>query len=344
MGPKRLWTGGVAAVAVTLLTLTGCGGADEAARDTGSEAPAAVPGGLPAVVAKVDPSIVTVIVGQGGIGSGVVYREGGYVVTNAHVVGASEQVEVELADGSRTPAEVLATDEITDLAVLRAKRDNLPPARFQIAQPQVGELVVALGSPLGFQNSATAGIVSGLGREIPGAAARGARSLVDLIQTDAAISPGNSGGALVNAAGEIVGVNEAYIPPGTGAVSLGFAIPAATVVDVVDQLIADGAAQHPFLGVATATLTPQVAEAFGLEATDGALVQSVQPGGPADAAGIRSGDVMIGFAGERVRSAEAFLGELRSVDPGDRVDITLRSADTERTVQVTIGTLDQADS
>ncbi len=294
---------------------------------------------IPDVVAKVDPSVVTIAVGPGGIGSGVVYREGGFVITNAHVVGDAKQVEVELADGTRTPAEVLATDEITDLAVLRTERRDLPAVKFSTVQPRVGELVLAMGSPLGFQNSVTAGIVSGLGREIPGAAAQGARSLVDLVQTDAAISPGNSGGALVNIAGEIVGINEAYIPPGAGAVNLGFAIPAVTVIDVVDQLIADGTATHPFLGVATATLTPQIAEAFQITAEHGALVQSVQPGGPAAEAGMQAGDVMVEFNGKEVRSTEAFLGELRGVDPGDTVKVKLRRGADTQTVTVKIDTL-----
>jgi S1-C subfamily serine protease len=297
---------------------------------------------IPAIVAQVDPSVVTIAVGSRGIGSGVVYREGGYVVTNAHVVGQADRVDVELADGTRTSARVLATDEITDLAVVRTERRDLPAAKFETAQPRVGELVLAMGSPLGFQNSAAVGIVSGLGREIPGAAAQGARSLVDLIQTDAAISPGNSGGALVNGEGEIVGINEAYLPPAVGAVSIGFAIPAATVVDVVDQLIADGSATHPFLGAVVATLTPQIAQAFAIQAEDGALIQSVAPGGPADSAGMRAGDVMVSFNGSSVRSAEDFLGALRGTEPGQVVKIDVGRGAAVQTLTVTIGTLPAA--
>lgn len=333
-------------VIVLTMTLTSCaGGSDEGSPGTAATAAtAALPRTaavleLPELIADVDPSVVTVAVGRQGIGSGVVYRAGGYVVTNAHVVGNARRVDLELADGSRTPAQVLAVDEITDLAVLLAEREDLPPATFQRTQPPVGELVVAIGSPLGFQNSATAGIVSGLGREIPGAAARGARSLVDLIQTDAAISPGNSGGALINGAGEIVGINEAYIPPGVGAVSLGFAIPAATVVDVADQLIEDGTATHPFVGVVAVSLTPQIARAFGMAAEDGALIQSVQRGSPAAIADIRDGDVMIRFDGAPIRSADDFLGELRGVRPGDVVEVEVRRGEVMEKLSLTVGTL-----
>ncbi len=337
-------------VAVLVLTLVvgagACdsegGGADIGAR-SGAQGPDTVAAAgfdeIPRIAAEIEPSVVTVVVGSSGIGSGVVYREGGYVVTNAHVVRSAERVQVELADGTRTPAEVLATDEITDIAVLRTERRDLPPARFQTRQPAVGELVLAVGSPLGFQNSVTAGIVSGLGREIPGAATAGARSLVDLIQTDAAISPGNSGGALVNGRGEVVGINEAYIPPSVGAVALGFAIPAATATAVADQLIEDGTATHPYLGVAIGSLTPQVDRAFGMGADAGAIILGVENGGPAGRAGLQRGDVIVRLGDEQIRSAEEFLGALRGTRPGQTVPVEIRRDGTTRTVDITIGTL-----
>lgn len=343
---------------VALLLLAGsasaCTGSDEnpPAASGSSTAPAAeavataaaalasMPAGfadIPDVVARVDPSVVTVVVAGRGLGSGVVYRTGGIIVTNAHVIAGARQVEVELADGTRVPAQVVAADEDTDLAVLRAERKNLPAATFQPVQPRVGELVMAMGSPLGFQNSVTAGIVSGLGREIPDAAAQGGRALVDLMQTDAAISPGNSGGALVNARGEIVGINEAYIPPSVGAVNLGFAIPAATVIDVVDQLLATGSAVHPYLGVNTTTLTREIAEYLGLAVDEGVLVTGIPREGPATAAGIRPGDVMVAFNDRDVRTQEAFLGELRGVKPGQRVTVKVQRGDETVTLPVTIG-------
>ena len=344
------------AVLVALAALPACTGSDNPPQAAAPEpapvatappvataaaaALAALPEGfvnIPDIVAKVDPSVVTVVVAGSGLGSGVVYRSGGIIVTNAHVVDGARQVEVELADGTRVPATVVAGDADTDLAVLRAERENLPPARFQPVQPRVGELVMAMGSPLGFQNSVTAGIVSGLGREIPGTAAQGGRALVDLLQTDAAISPGNSGGALVNGRGEIVGINEAYIPPSAGAVNLGFAIPAATVIDVVDQLLTTGTAVHPYLGVNSTTLTREIAAYLGLAVEDGVLVSGVARSSPAAAAGMRPGDVITDFNGERVRTQEAFLGELRTVKPGQKITVNVQRGEGSEELSVTIG-------
>ncbi len=290
------------------------------------------------MVAEIDPSVVTIGVDQG-VGSGVVYRDGGYIVTNRHVVGDARQVDVELADGSTTPADVLATDERTDLAVLRAERRDLPPATFQPQIPPVGSLVIALGSPLGFQNSVTVGVLSGVGREIPGSASRGGAALVDLLQTDAAISPGNSGGALANATGEVIGINEAYIPPSVGAVSLGFAIPATTVIDVVDQLITTGQAKHPYLGINAATLNERTADSLGLSVDAGVVVMSVAEGSPAAAAGIRAGDVVTTFNGNRINSFENLLGELRGVSPGDRVALEVNR--DGQTLQLPVQITDQ---
>src|SRR5829696_133608 len=160
---------------------------------------------IPRVVAAVEPSVVTVV-HPDAEGSGVVWSADGIVVTNNHVVEGHESVTIVFADGSQSDATVIATDPLSDLAIVRAERSDLPPAQFATAVPPVGSLVIALGNPLGFENSATAGIVSGTHRAIPGAAQQ-APALVDLIQTDAAISPGNSGGALVDAAGQVIGIN-----------------------------------------------------------------------------------------------------------------------------------------
>ena len=290
--------------------------------------------GLPDTVERVEPSVVTILTGPG-LGSGVVYNDDGVIVTNAHVVGDEARVEVALADGTRIPAEVLATDEITDLAVLQVEREGLRPADFQQELPRPGELVLAMGSPLGFANSVTIGVVSGLSREIPGSAAV-TRSLVDLIQTDAAISPGNSGGALVNADGEVIGINEAYIPPVAGAVSLGFAIPAGTVVDVVEELLADGSATHPYLGLQLGRLTPEMVEALDLSTDRGVAVLDVVPNGPAAVAGIRDGDVIVSFAGADIDSYEGLLGELRRAEPGQRVDVVVNRGGERLTLPLTV--------
>lgn len=162
-----------------------------------------------------------------------------------------------------------------------------------------------MGTPLGFANSVTAGIVSGLGREIPGSA-QNTRALVDLIQTDAAISPCNSGEALVNTEGEVVGINEAYIPPQQGAVSLAFAIPAPTVTDVAEKLLKTGKASHPFIGIVPTRITQEIVDALGLATTTGALVRDVVEAGPAAAAGVRTGDVITKLNDVDIRNVEEF--------------------------------------
>ena len=198
---------------------------------------------------------MTSIVQDNGEGSGVVWNADGVVVTNNHVVEGVDQVIVVYADGKRADGKVLATDPLSDLAIVQTDRKDAPPASFATEVPPVGSMAIAIGNPLGFENSATVGIISGNHRSIPGAASQ-APALVDLIQTDAAISPGNSGGALVGADTKVIGINVAYIPPSAGSVAIGFAIPAPTVTDVVDQLLKTGRAQHAYLGVLPVPLTP----------------------------------------------------------------------------------------
>lgn len=290
------------------------------------------PADIPSIVSNVQPSVVTIFT-NGGLGSGVVYSEDGLILTNEHVVRGNTDVEVAFADGRRVAGTVRATDAISDLALVEAKRTGLPVAKFQTELPRIGELAVVIGSPLGFENTATAGIISGLHREIPGSAAS-SQSLVDLIQTDAAISPGNSGGALVNGRGEVIGISEAYIPPQAGAVALGFAIPAATAVKVADQLRADGTADHSFIGLTLGEITPQIAERLGLPDTRGALALSVPDGGPAAKAGIRPGDVLVKLDGEELASPEDLLAALRSRSPGQTVTVEFRRGTETQEVKV----------
>ncbi|HEX2214532.1 MAG TPA: trypsin-like peptidase domain-containing protein, partial [Mycobacterium sp.] len=253
----------IAAVGVAALTVAACGQsaqqdsptttAPPPASATPTKPPPAADTLLPAtgfadLVERVSPSVVTIQL-PGGVGSGVVLRPD-IIVTNAHVVGNAREVTIGFADGINATGEVLAADDVTDLAVVRSERGDLPVPEYRSDLPRPGEIAVAIGSPLGFENTVTAGIISGLNRNIPDSAVASS-SLVDLIQTDASISPGNSGGALLDADGRVVGINEAYIPPAAGAVSLGFAIPTSTVLDVTEQLLTDGRATHSFLGVST---------------------------------------------------------------------------------------------
>jgi serine protease DegQ len=306
-----------------------------AAPRAGAGAQAAAAGDIPGIVRKVEPSVVTIAHDQG-TGSGVVWSEDGVVVTNAHVVGEVRDVEVAFFDGRRAAGQVRATDPDTDLAVVDVERGDLRPATFQQALPAVGELAVAMGSPLGFQNTITAGIISGLHREIPGSASQGIRSLVDLIQTDAAISPGNSGGALVNARGEVVGINVAYIPPEQGAVAIGFAIPGATAVDVVGQLLRNGRATHSYLGIQPDQVTREVATQLGLEQARGVVALEVIGGGPAARAGLRPGDVIVAMDDAAVETVEDLYAELRRRRPGSEARLTFIRDRRQREATVTL--------
>lgn len=289
---------------------------------------------IPDLVEELQPSVVSIVVDDGE-GSGVIVDED-TIVTNAHVVGDADSVQVVLASGRRIEASVEATDVRTDLAVLSIPDGDLPGARFAEALPRVGELAVALGNPLGFENTVTAGIVSGLHRAVPSSGQTPA--LIDLIQTDAPISPGNSGGALVNARGEVIGINVAYIPPEARAVSIGFAIPAITVTSVVEQLRASGRVRHAFLGVQPADLTPQVVERFDIDidVESGVLILSLTEDSPAGEAGIREGDVVVGIDGDEIRIVEDLLSRLRESAPGDRVTLEIVRDGDRREIEITL--------
>ena len=290
--------------------------------------------GIPAVVQEVEPSVVAVAVEEGE-GSGVIWSEDGVIVTNNHVVQGTDTVEVVFASGRRAEARVRATDPLTDLAVLEVDADGLPAADFSAELPRVGELAIAIGNPLGFENTVTAGIVSGVHRALPPAVPQ-AQALVDLIQTDAPISPGNSGGALVDGQGRVMGINVAYIPPEARAVSIGFAIPSATVVDVVRELLEDGEVEHAFLGVRPAELTPQIAERFDVRVDVGVLVLSVVENSAAEKAGLEAGDVIVSVDGQAMRRVEDLLALLRRRSPGDRLELAVVREREERKVEVTL--------
>jgi S1-C subfamily serine protease len=339
---RRSATALVLAMVLTLL-LAACTSTPEPAAprqattaSAGSPVQAAASGSLPDLVQRVEPSVVTVQV-SGGEGSGVVWNADGTIVTNNHVVAGQQAARIVFADGSRVTGRVQATDPRNDLAIVKAARTGLPAATFADRIPRVGELAVAMGNPLGFENSVTAGIVSGLNRNIPGSAQTGDQSLVDLLQTDAAISPGNSGGALVGADGKVIGINVAYIPPSEGSVSLGFAIPSPRVIDVVEQLLEDGTVDYTWLGVAYAPLTPEIAQQFGINAESGVVVESVDPGGPAARAGLQPGDVIIAVEGKALENAEQLLGAIRARKPGDPLPLRVLRGGKELDITVTLG-------
>jgi serine protease DegQ len=284
-------------------------------------------------VKEVEPSVVTVKT-QDGIGSGVVYRADGTIVTAAHVVEDQQKqpyknVQVQLADGTQAAATVIAVDDPTDVAVIKADRSGLPAARFSTGTPVVGSLSVVIGTPLGLDETVTAGIVSGLHRNMPPSREQ-PHGAIDLLQTDAPISPGNSGGAVADASGQVIGLSEAYLPPSSGAVAIGFVTPSTTVTIVADQLLKNGKASHASLGIVPADLTPEIIQRFNLPTTSGALVIDVVPGSPADTAGIRAGDIITSFAGQKVAGVTDLLAALRKEQPGQQADPTLqRGKDTK---------------
>ena len=292
------------------------------------------------VASQVGPSVVQVN-REDGVGSGVIYREDGYIITNNHVVEEASDVSVAFADGTSEPAEVVGRDPDTEIAVVRVDRDDLPAASFNESEDLVvGQLAVAIGSPSGFEATVTSGVISGLGREFPVELTGGVleRSLVDLIQTDAAISPGNSGGALAARDGEIIGINVAYLPPAeTGAVNIGFAIPSDTAVSVADQLIETGEVSSPYLGVFTTDLSPEDADRFDLPVDSGAIVDRVEVGSAAADAGVRRGDIIVALSDAPIESSGDLLGGLRDYRPGDTVDLTVVRDGGEQTLEVTLG-------
>lgn len=341
-GRRRAWTGALGAG--LLVFGSACtGSAPTPASQSASTGGSSSTGDLsavPGIVREVEPSVVTIATSDG-VGSGVVYRTDGIIVTDAHVVEDQQKkpfvsVRIHFADGSQASATVVGVDDATDVAVLKTDRDNLPAAKFSTVLPEVGQLAVVLGSPLGLEQTVTAGIVSALHRNMPpsGGSPQG---LIDLIQTDAPISPGNSGGAVVNSSSEIIGLAEAYLPPSSGAVSIGFVTPAATVTDVADQILKSGVATHPVLGVIPTDISPEIANRFGLPTQSGALVIEVAQGGPAAKAGLLPGDIITEFDAQKIASVTDLLAAVRRKEPGQQSDVGfLRGQDT-KSVKVTLG-------
>lgn len=296
---------------------------------------------VPGIVKEIEPSVVTIRTPIG-LGSGVVYAKNGTIVTDAHVVESKqhrpfETVRVQFADGRQSRAKVLAVDDVSDVAVIRADRSNLPVPTYSSDLPEVGQMAVVVGSPLGLTETVTAGIVSGLHRNMP-PSQEAPQGSINLIQVDAPISPGNSGGAVVDGHARVIGLSEAYLPPSSGAVAIGFVTPSTTVTDVADQLLAHGKATHAFLGIRPADISPQVAERFQLPTTSGVLVVGVTPDSPADKAGLRAGDIITALGSTKLTNVTDLLAALRKKSPGQSVDLTLRRGDSSMNVTVTLTT------
>jgi len=268
-----------------------------------------------------------------GQGSGFIVGADGVVLTNAHVVQDASEVTVKLTDRREFRAKVLGTDPATDVAVLRIEAGDLPAVRIGNADAaRVGDWVVAIGSPFGFENSVTAGIVSAKSRSLPG------ETYVPFIQTDVAVNPGNSGGPLFNLAGEVIGINSQIYSRSGGYQGLSFAIPIDVALRVKDQIVATGHAAHARLGVNVQTMNQALAESFGLERAQGALVAAVAPGSAADKAGLQPGDVVVGFNGRPVADSGALAAMVGESSPGDRAALEVWRKGGKRQLVATLGT------
>ena len=342
--------GGVAGSLLTLAILSGLGVldggqlvTDDAGTSMGtptsdvapapSPAPAPTPlpdpggsSGIPDVADRVLPSVVRInasgtvdLTGAGAVGSGVIYRQDGYIITNHHVIEGAAAVEVLLADGDRYEAEIVGSDELNDLAVLRIDEDGLPAIALRPADEplRVGETVVAIGSPFGLDATVTAGIISALNRDLN--VPNSADVIPAVVQTDAAINPGNSGGALVDLRGRLVGINTAIVSRSGNNEGVGFAVNVGQAVVSSDQLIEQGFVRYPLLGITGADISAEVAEAFNLPNRRGAVVDSVQDGSGADVAGMRAGDVIVAVDGIPLASMSDLVAEVRRRTPGDTV-------------------------
>jgi serine protease Do len=257
---------------------------------------------------------------QRGLGSGVIIQADGRIVTNAHVVDGADRVRVVLTDGREFAAKVVGVDKPTDLAVLDVEATGLPTLPFGNSEkPRVGDVVLAVGNPLGVGQTVTMGILSAKGR----ATGTGDGSYEDFLQTDAPINQGNSGGALVTAQGELIGINSQILTPSGGNIGIGFAIPATMAKHIVGQIVDHGEVRRSRLGVTIQPVTADIARSMNLASVKGALINGVEPGSPADNAGLKTGDVITKFNGGAVESTNDLRNHVAATAPGSKATVTI---------------------
>jgi serine protease DegQ len=265
------------------------------------------------------------------LGSGVIVSPDGFVLTNHHVIEGADDIQLVLHDGRRIAAHVRGTDPESDIAVLKADEGNLPAIAFgAIERVQVGDPVLAIGNPFGFGNTVTAGIVSALGRNH-----LGINRFEDFIQTDAAINPGNSGGALVDAAGNLIGLNSTIYSQSGGSLGIGFAIPVSIARNVLEQIIKDGEVTRGWLGIEP--LDPSFENVRTATLDNGVAIRGIVRGGPADRAGIHVQDVVIEIDGKPTRDTPALLARIAELPPGNVVKVRIVRERESRDVDVTVG-------
>jgi serine protease Do len=275
---------------------------------------------------------------QRALGSGVIVSSDGYIVTNNHVVGGADKVEVRLSDGRVFPATIVGTDPKSDVAVIKISKTGLPAIKIGDSNKvRIGSFVLAVGNPFGLEQTVTMGIVSALGRS-----GLGITDYESFIQTDAAINPGNSGGALVNMRGELIGINTAILSKSGGNVGIGFAIPANVVMTIKKSIDKYGKVVRGWLGVTVQEITPDIAKGLGISTVKGALISDVLKGSPAEKAGIKRGDIIIGIDGEPVQNTAAMRFQVSEVMPGTTVKVKVLRDGKEKVIPVVAGDLAKA--
>jgi Do/DeqQ family serine protease len=266
------------------------------------------------------------------LGSGVIVSSKGYILTNHHVVEAADEIEVALVDGKKLKAKAVGSDPETDIAVLQVEGGPLPAISFGDADSlRVGDVVLAIGNPFTVGQTVTMGIVSALGRKI------GLNTFENFIQTDAAINPGNSGGALIDTAGNLVGINTAIYSRSGGSLGIGFAIPASSAKQVMEQIIESGSVTRGWIGVEAQEITPEIADSFRLSSTNGVLIAGVLRGGPAEKAGLKPGDILVAIEGRSVKDPNSMLNLVAALVPGKPASIRLKRDNKDIEVQVAVG-------
>lgn len=251
------------------------------------------------------------------LGSGVIISEQGYILTNNHVIAGADEIQVALTDGRQAAAEVIGSDPETDVAVLKVSLDNLPSITFgQSDSLRVGDVVLAIGNPFGVGQTVTQGIVSATERSHLGIS-----TFENFIQTDAAINPGNSGGALINAAGELIGINTAIYSRSGGSQGVGFAIPASLVKSVMKQILEFGHTVRGWLGIEIQTINPALAESFRLKESRGIIIAGIMPKGPADIAGLKTGDIILQINGQAIVDGTDALNRIAQTPPGKEITL-----------------------
>ena len=275
---------------------------------------------------------------QEGTGSGVIYSQDGYIITNNHVVQDAQEITVRLAGGQELKGKKVGADPENDIAVVKVDKSGLPAISVGDSDSLVvGELVVAVGSPFGFEQSVTSGIISALHRTVSADSGQGQSStLTDLIQTDAPINPGNSGGALCDSNARIVGINAVIATASGGSEGVGFAIPIDTARQVADDLIAGRPVSHPYMGVLGQSITADIATQYGLPASSGAYITQVLANGPAGKAGIKTGDIIVAVDGKPVHTMGDLIAEIRSRGVGSKMSVTYYSGKDKKTTDVTL--------